>query len=142
MATITGADKLIAELRRRAAAALKDARVAVMVGYTANYALFVHENMEIHPPGMLHAGEPRGKGRGFVWDPQGRAQPKFLENPMREMVGNGRLHRAAAAVIAKGGTIAQGLLAAGLLLQRESQLRVPVDTGNLKASAFTRLEVP
>lgn len=33
-----------------------------------------------------------------------------------------------------------GLLKAGLKLQREAQLRVPVDTGNLKASAETRLK--
>lgn len=31
-------------------------------------------------------------------------------------------------------------LRAGLALQREAQLRVPVDTGALKASAFTALE--
>ena len=37
-------------------------------------------------------------------------------------------------------TPAQALLAAGLRLQRESQARVPVDSGNLKASAYTRLE--
>lgn len=34
--------------------------------------------------------------------------------------------------------IAEGLKMAGLLLQRESQRIVPVDTGLLKASAFTR----
>ena len=32
----------------------------------------------------------------------------------------------------------RGLKRAGLFLQRESQLLVPVDTGNLKGSAFTR----
>jgi len=33
-----------------------------------------------------------------------------------------------------------GLLAGALYVQRESQLRVPVDTGNLKGSAFTRFD--
>jgi len=33
-----------------------------------------------------------------------------------------------------------GLVRAGLFLQRESQKIVPVDTGNLKGSAFTRQE--
>ena len=42
--------------------------------------------------------------------------------------------------LAHGQTTAQALLQAGLRLQRESQLLVPVDTGALKASAFTRLE--
>lgn len=37
----------------------------------------------------------------------------------------------------KGRTIA-GLLAGGLIIQAEAQRRVPVDTGNLKGSAFTR----
>lgn len=31
-----------------------------------------------------------------------------------------------------------GLLAGGLVVQREAQKRVPVDTGNLRASAYTR----
>lgn len=31
----------------------------------------------------------------------------------------------------------QGLVKAGLLVRRESQLKTPVDTGNLKASAYT-----
>lgn len=34
--------------------------------------------------------------------------------------------------------VRRGLIKAGLFLQRESQKRVPVDTGNLKASAGTR----
>lgn len=37
----------------------------------------------------------------------------------------------------KGRTIA-GLLAGGLIIQAEAQRRVPVDTGNLKGSAYTR----
>ncbi len=34
--------------------------------------------------------------------------------------------------------IERGLKKGGLLIQREAQLKVPVDTGALKASAFTR----
>ena len=34
--------------------------------------------------------------------------------------------------------VERGLKRAGLFLQRESQLIVPVDTGNLKGGAFTR----
>lgn len=45
---------------------------------------------------------------------------------------------AAAARAAKG--FERGLVKAGLTLQRESQLLVPVDTGNLKNSASTRKE--
>lgn len=48
------------------------------VGYTAFYALFVHELVE-----MKLKGQPRPGGRGRFWDPQGKAQAKFLETPMR-----------------------------------------------------------
>lgn len=65
-------------------------KINVFVGYTAFYALYVHENPEIWPPGMRLKGQPREapkkgmKGfRGYYWDPQGRAQPKFLEAPAR-----------------------------------------------------------
>lgn len=52
----------------------------VSVGYTARYALWVHESV-----GMVLKGQPRPKGKGFYWDPQGQAQAKFLEEPMRRM---------------------------------------------------------
>ena len=62
----------------------------VLVGYTADYALFVHEAV-----GMKLKGQPRARGtrpggkgwRGRYWDPQGRAQPKFLEGPAYELRG-------------------------------------------------------
>lgn len=49
------------------------------IGYTAEYAAWVHE-----APGTLK-GKPRPKkagsnaNRGFFWDPQNRAEPKFLQ---------------------------------------------------------------
>lgn len=49
----------------------------VTVGYTAAYALFVHEAVE-----MKLKGKPRTT-RGRYWDPQGRGQAKFLEEPSR-----------------------------------------------------------
>lgn len=50
------------------------------VGYSASYALYVHEAV-----GMVLQGQPRPGGRGRYWDPQGRAQAKFLEEPMRRL---------------------------------------------------------
>lgn len=44
----------------------------VEIGFSAVYALWVHENIEVH------AGEPRRSGLGVVWGPNG--EPKFLEN--------------------------------------------------------------
>jgi hypothetical protein len=52
----------------------------VIVGYTAAYALYVHESV-----GMKLQGLPRPKGRGHYWDPQGKEQAKFLEEPARSM---------------------------------------------------------
>lgn len=87
---------------------------------------------------MRLAGKDRPGKRGQYWDPQGRAQPKFLEEPAR------RLAKEIGAIIKqafiRGATMAQALLLGGLRIQRESQLLVPVDTGALKNSAFTRLE--
>lgn len=55
----------------------------IEVGYTAAYALFVHEKV-----GMVLRGQPRTPSpphQGRYWDPQGRAQAKFLETPARTM---------------------------------------------------------
>lgn len=148
MAKVEGLNKVVDALRKRAAKAKKDERASVIVGYTAAYALWVHESV-----GMKLKGQPRGawklrysrdKGwrqtskRGFYWDPQGQAQAKFLEGPARELAPE--LGRIVAQALLKGLTMSEALLIAGLRLQRESQLLVPVETGALKASAFTRLE--
>lgn len=52
----------------------------VQVGYTAAYAPYVHEMEQ-----MKLKGQPRPKGEGRYWDPQGRGQAKFLEEPARRM---------------------------------------------------------
>ena len=87
----------------------------VVVGYTANSAIHVHEDMEM---------------------PHRVGEAKFLETPLRQLPAE--LAKVMTAVVMKGGTVTQGLLVAGLRLQTESQLLVPVDTGALRASAFTR----
>ncbi len=53
----------------------------VTVGYTAAYAIYVHENVEMKLKGL-----PRQKPhKGFYWDPQGKGQSKFLEEPARRL---------------------------------------------------------
>ncbi len=52
-------------------------RNAVEVGYTAAYALAVHEKV-----GMKLKGKPRPSGLGVYWGPRGEA--KFLERSLRE----------------------------------------------------------
>jgi hypothetical protein len=165
---LEGLNRLVTKLQAMAAKRVGNTpSPSVLVGFTAAYALFVHENMEIWPPGMRLKGLPRGVGlyrkggvvyvsesiltsgkaktsgghRGFYWDPQGKAQPKFLEGPARELSNDRTLQKIILESVKAGKTLAQALLTAGLRLQREAQLRVPVETGNLKNSAFTRLEV-
>lgn len=118
MAKILGLEKLIAQLRQRAAKARKDVDgVSVSVGYTANYALVVHENRN-------------------AYHRVGRAG--YLLDVMRE--NQRQLADVVRTALQAGKTVAQALLLVGLRLQRESQLNVPVLTGNLKNSAFTRLD--
>lgn len=95
-----------------------DATPSVIVGYTANYALQVHENIEAR-----HAS---GK------------QAKYLEQPARE--NRRELARIVQTDLKRGVVLLEALYLAGLRLQRESQEIVPVDTGNLHGSAFTERE--
>jgi hypothetical protein len=55
--------------------------LAVVVGFTSAYAVFVHENLE-----QKLKGQPRRSGtrKGRYWDPQGRAGPKFLQRAVGE----------------------------------------------------------
>lgn len=57
----------------------------VAVGYTASYAIYVHEAVHMKLKGMRRLPNPPNKGR--YWDPQGRAKPKFLEDPIYENKG-------------------------------------------------------
>jgi len=52
----------------------------VSVGFSAPYAMAVHESV-----GMVLKGMPRPSGIGKYWDPQPPAQAKFLEEPSRRL---------------------------------------------------------
>lgn len=134
MARVDGVKKLQRQLRKLRAQAGSSDRTSVAVGYTASYALYVHEAVEMKLKGLPR--QPPGKG--MYWDPQGRAQAKFLEAPFRQLAPE--LKRIIFKAVAGGATLLQGLFLAGLRVQRESQPLVPVDTGNLKGSAFTMKE--
>jgi hypothetical protein len=115
----------------------------VIVGFSASYALHVHE-APMKLKGKLRGakkGSKRGTYRGKFWDPQATARNKFLEEPartkQREMAA--RVLEVARRRKSKM-SLTQALLIAGLYLQREAQKLVPVETGNLKASAFTEKE--
>lgn len=92
---------------------------SVVVGYRGvHYAIYVHEDME--------AGHTVGKAH-YLTDPA-----YMLSKPVSEQVGKDVL---------RGLSFGDALYRGGLRIQRESQLSVPVDTGNLKGSAFTEREV-
>jgi hypothetical protein len=105
--------------------------VSVVVGYEAQYAAKVHEDIE-----MKWAGRPRQSGIGVYWGPHGQA--KFLEAPARQ--NSDDYARIIKTILERGGTLEEALVAAGTQLQRDSQELVPVEFGNLKASAFTQVE--
>jgi hypothetical protein len=50
----------------------------VEVGFTAEYSVYVHENLE-----QKLKGQPRPSGKGVYWGPAG--EPKFLERALREV---------------------------------------------------------
>jgi hypothetical protein len=65
-------------------------------------------------------------------------QAKFLEQPARE---NAAKYAETIRQAVRGGlTLKQGVVMAGLELQADSMRLAPVDTGALRASAFTRAE--
>jgi hypothetical protein len=186
MAHIERIKKLEEALRKKLATYTNGKfQVSVIVGYTAGYALFVHENLEMKWKGLprdhtrwtqkflrgrvgkgkrldsdwlstamtslITSGKERDPARqkarkelkqprpkGYYWDPQGQARSKFLEFPARELAGE--LGWLAAEAFKNGKNLLNALYIAGLHLQRASQSLVPVDTGNLKGSAFTRKE--
>ncbi len=134
---IKGLEALQNKLRAMAAKARTEGSASVSVGYVANYAVHVHENLEaLHGAAYnaAYGGKPGFKSRGP------NQQAKFLERPARQLSDDGTLGRMVFKSLRAKQTMAQALLQAGLRIQRESQLIVPVDSGNLRAGAFTRLD--
>jgi hypothetical protein len=112
-------DGLMNVFRRLTVDARKDGQASVVVGYTARYGLWVHENLQNrHPVG----------------------QAKFLEAPARQLSSDGTLAKIVSNAKKRGLELGTCLLLAGLRLQREAMRLTPVDTGALRASAFTRRE--
>jgi hypothetical protein len=88
----------------------------VVVGFAANYAIFVHEKQAHHVVGQ--------------W--------KYLEQPARELgeeIGQIVINR-----LQQGDKMPRALILGGMRLQRAAQELTPVDTGNLRGSAFTDYE--
>lgn len=109
-------------LKRKFSLLIKKKSAAVVVGYTAFYSVWVHENLNISHP--MHDGRDCG------------GQAKFLEQPVNLL--RRRFGRTVRGMLLRGKGLLQALLLIGYELQRSAQLLTPVDTGHLKDSAFTR----
>jgi hypothetical protein len=117
-------DDLSHKLKALMQEAKRQASPSIAVGYNANYALYVHESKK-----MQENREARGEEK---------RQWKYLEKPSREM--QKELGKVVANGVSNGAPLHLALYAAGLLLQRASQKLVPVLTGNLRGTAFTKIE--
>jgi hypothetical protein len=147
---VEGVDRLVEALKRVARKYLPSAGTvrgrSVIVGYTASYAVHVHENLEAahgQEYNVKHAQHygPRSKKAGELVVQRGpNQQAKFLEKPARELTNDGTLKGVFNDAIQGGADFQQALYLTGLAIQRSSQEIVPYVTGNLHGSAFTRKE--
>jgi hypothetical protein len=117
MAELLGAAAVVAQLQSRMRQAVKDFAATAAVGYSAPYALFVHEDME-----KKHA----------------EGQAKFLTQPAKAHARE--LGLMVRMDLQAGKPLGQALLRMARQLMDYSVKLVPVATGALKASAFVRLE--
>lgn len=128
-------DSLIKKLNQQKIEAKKSTAKTYTVGFSADYAAAVHEAV-----GMVLQGQPRPSGIGLYWDPQGRAQAKFLETAVRRMRYTGEVGKAVARTAKNTKSVLRGLRSGAIVIRNEAQRMVPVETGYLKASAFIRVE--
>ena len=117
MANLENIERLQKKLQDLIRKSQKEHQVSIVVGFTQNYAVFVHENKEAH---------------------HNVGQSKFLEEPARAL--GKTLGSMTAQAVKSGATLEKALLLSGMRLQREAQQLTPVDTSALKASAFTARE--
>ncbi len=114
--TITGMKDLQQKLKAISYQQKKKNEEDVVVGFSQNYAMFVHEISAYHEVG----------------------EEKYLEKAFRRL--RGEIPRIVATIYKHSQSLTMGLLVAGLRIQKEAQKLTPVDTGALKASAYTAKE--
>ena len=149
---IKGLNKVIKTLEQMQRDAGQEVKQSVIVGYESAYAVYVHENLEA-AHGATHNAKHKGRAKRdtkgkYIKGKHNRGkrpkkrgpnqQAKFLETPARKM--QGELGAIIKNAVKNGAPLTKAMLMAGMRLQRASQKIVPVDTGNLKGSAFTKLE--
>jgi hypothetical protein len=111
MAQQTGVRAVIEALKLRGRKAQQGSKKRTTVMYTAPHATFVHENLEAH---------------------HDNGEAKFLENATKAHRSD--MAKIVALVASDGGSLDDANLAAGEALLGWSNQRVPVLTGELKAS--------
>lgn len=110
--------KVVDALRRRYNQSKTGDNRVIVVGYSAPYAMRIHEDLEmVHPNG---------------------GQAKYLEQPIAEM--KDELAAMVRDCLMKRISLGDALLKVGEAILKASQELVPVDTGNLRDSGYVRLE--
>ena len=111
---VIGIEEVNAKLRALANRSMKKDNGTVVVGYTQRYAIYVHEVQAKHKEGK---------------------QWKYLETAVRRLAP--QIPKIVETIYWYSQSIVKGLLVAGLRIQRDSMKMVPIDTGALRASAYT-----
>jgi hypothetical protein len=127
---VHGVPQLKTQLTLHANRARRQTRRRVIVGYSAPYAAYVHENVE-----MKWRGRPRRSGIGVYWGPRGQA--KFLAEPARRL--RRAIGRRILQVTRSTRSVARGLYSGGVLLRDASVRLVPVEHGVLRDSVYIQV---
>lgn len=114
---VIGIEEVNAKLQALANRSMKKDNGTVVVGYTQRYAIYVHEVQARHKEGK---------------------QWKFLEAAVRRLAP--QIPKIVETVYWYSQSLVKGLIVAGLRIQRDSMKIVPIDTGALRASAYTAVE--
>lgn len=139
---VLNASKLINQLRHMGNRAEKEANSVSAVSYGPEYAVYIHQNVEMKLKGVSRSVHRRG-AKGVYWgqpDSPG-GQSKYLEQPARDP----NVHKQMLQVVRltlrgdKKLRFSKGMLAAAIKLKIESQKLVPIETGELLRSARARL---
>lgn len=113
---IEGAKDFYSYLDKELDSLKREGEISYTTGFTQNYAVYVHEMEDLNH----EVGEA-----------------KFLEKAVARTAAE--VGRIVTNAVLQGSSFKQGLYMGALRIQREAMLRVPIDTGALRASAFTAI---
>lgn len=130
--TMTGFDTFRAALGRKAKQ--YERFPAFEIGFSAPYAIYVHENLEQKWKGRPRRPSPPKKG--VYWGPAGG--PKYLTRAIAKTKSDGSARRILLRELKAGNSLRHAALQVALHVLHEAQLNVPVDSGFLQDSGFVR----